>query len=303
MINYHHLFYFYTIVNKKSFTKAAEDLKIRQPSLSAQIKSLEEYLGYSLLDRNGKRTLPTPQGEVIFRFCSRIFEAGRDLENFIQNRPETQFRKLRIGVSEQIDSTFVADIFSKLVRIESSYPFSLRVLSGRKNELMEALKSQNLDLVLANSPGREDELLDLSEVNMPVGLFISVEKLKKLKLKKIQTPVKDLLNLKSLSLVMPTERLVLRHQTDTFLARIGSSYHLAFESDLLPVVARAVLEGIGAGFLPVPYMKEELSLGLVKMIGKEKHYWTQKLYLIGRKNLEHDQRVKDLARILTAEGD
>ena len=56
-INYHHLFYFKTIAEQGTVSKAAERLNIGQPTLSAQLKQFEESLGVSLFDRQHKKLL------------------------------------------------------------------------------------------------------------------------------------------------------------------------------------------------------------------------------------------------------
>ena len=55
---------FRTVVDKGSFSQAAEELEISQPAVSFQIRSLEERLGHRLLDRSGRRVTLTEAGEV-----------------------------------------------------------------------------------------------------------------------------------------------------------------------------------------------------------------------------------------------
>jgi len=63
---------FCRIVETRSFSKAAREVGLTQPTVSAHIKSLEEDLGIRLLDRMGKEALPTKEGEVLYRFAKRV---------------------------------------------------------------------------------------------------------------------------------------------------------------------------------------------------------------------------------------
>ena len=57
-LNYHHLFYFWTVARAGSIAKASQELRLAQPTISNQLKTLENNLGVKLLERQGRR-LPT----------------------------------------------------------------------------------------------------------------------------------------------------------------------------------------------------------------------------------------------------
>ena len=61
-LNYHHLFYFWTVVRTGSITKACEELRLAPPTVSAQLKSFEDQLGEKLLKRSGRNLVPTEIG-------------------------------------------------------------------------------------------------------------------------------------------------------------------------------------------------------------------------------------------------
>src|SRR5256714_10311146 len=63
---------FGAVVERKSFSQAAERLGVTQPAVSLQIRSLEERLGQRLLDRSGRRVEPTEAGLVLYRGAQRL---------------------------------------------------------------------------------------------------------------------------------------------------------------------------------------------------------------------------------------
>src|SRR3954465_2556391 len=63
---------FCAVVERKSFSQAAEQLGVTQPAVSLQIRSLEKRLGQQLLDRSGRRVEPTEAGRRLFRNAQRM---------------------------------------------------------------------------------------------------------------------------------------------------------------------------------------------------------------------------------------
>src|ERR1700722_8637860 len=97
-LNYHHLYYFWTVSRLGSITAAARELNLAQPTLSAQIAQLEGRCGRRLLVRGPWGARLTPEGETVLSHCRRIFEAGGPLEADIAARCYPPPRPLRIGV-------------------------------------------------------------------------------------------------------------------------------------------------------------------------------------------------------------
>jgi len=70
---------FCAVVERKSFSLAAERLGVTQPAVSLQIRSLEERLGQQLLDRSGRRVEPTEAGRRLYRGAQRLLAQERQL--------------------------------------------------------------------------------------------------------------------------------------------------------------------------------------------------------------------------------
>ena len=75
-LNYHHLYYFWTVARTGHLTRAAESLHISQSALSGQIRKLEESLGYDLFVREGRRLRLSEAGRVAFTYAEEIFRQG-----------------------------------------------------------------------------------------------------------------------------------------------------------------------------------------------------------------------------------
>jgi LysR family transcriptional activator of nhaA len=101
-LNYHHLRYFWTMAKEGSLARAAAQLHVSQPSISEQIRELEE----KLFQREGRNNRLTEAGQVVFRYADEIFALGRELMNAVKQRPGAREFRFYVGV---------VDSFPKLV--------------------------------------------------------------------------------------------------------------------------------------------------------------------------------------------
>src|SRR5919106_4370751 len=91
---------FCAVVERKSFSQAAELLGISQPAVSLQIRSLEERLGTQLLDRSGRRVEPTEAGARLYRGAQRLLALEEQvLEDVTANPVSEPSGRLELGAS------------------------------------------------------------------------------------------------------------------------------------------------------------------------------------------------------------
>ena len=75
-LNYHHLRYFWVAAKEGGLTRAAEKLRVSQPSICTQIQALERALGDKLLRRTPRGLALTEAGQKVFSFAEEIFALG-----------------------------------------------------------------------------------------------------------------------------------------------------------------------------------------------------------------------------------
>src|SRR5262249_34475822 len=102
-LNYHHLFYFWTVVREGGVSKASKVLRLAQPTVSGQIKALENAFGEKLFQRQGRSLVLTDVGQVVFRYADEIFSLGRELQDTLKGRPVSRPRRLVVGVSDSVE--------------------------------------------------------------------------------------------------------------------------------------------------------------------------------------------------------
>src|SRR5690349_7690288 len=99
-LNYHHLLYFWTVVKEGGVVAASKKLRLRQPTVTGQVRALEQALGEKLFERNGRKLALTDVGSFVFRYADEIFTLGRELQDGLQGLPTARPRKLIVGVAE-----------------------------------------------------------------------------------------------------------------------------------------------------------------------------------------------------------
>ncbi|AHZ86556.1 HTH-type transcriptional regulator GltC [Bdellovibrio bacteriovorus] len=144
MLNIHVLKSFIAVAELKSFTKAAKKVHLTQSTVSQQIKRLEEDLGCELLERAGKTATLTFEGEKMFRYAQRLCTLAEEAEQSLRLDPGHGF--VRVGVPEDIASSFIAPILSEFRKKHPKIQFS--VTGDLSRRLWLKYQDGELDIVL-----------------------------------------------------------------------------------------------------------------------------------------------------------
>jgi LysR family transcriptional regulator, transcriptional activator of nhaA len=298
MYNFNHLYYFYQTAKLGGINNAAKYLRISQPSLSSQLKVLESMLDKKLLEKKGRGVALTNDGERVYAYCKKMFSAAQEMNDSFRLKSDPGIQKIRIGVSEQIERPFIADILSPLLKDDKiAARSSFVVTSGKTTDLIESLRARNIDLALTNKPTYGEDITELAAVSMPVALMVSSENLRSLRIKfSRSTPIREFIQNVPWGLILPSESQKLRQETDIFFQELKVRKNVVFEADILSVIARAILDGAGFGFLPVPYAREEIKLNLVSTFGPKQGYWKHMIYLIARKQDSYDSTIDEIRK-------
>jgi LysR family transcriptional activator of nhaA len=149
-LNYHHLLYFYTVVKEGSVSRAAQALRLAQPTLSGQIRKLEEAFDEKLFARAGRRLVPTEMGRVVYRYAEEIFSLGRELTDTLRGRPTGRPGRLAIGVADVVPKL----ITHRLLEIGLALPEPVQIVchEGKPERLLADLSVHGYDLVITDSP-------------------------------------------------------------------------------------------------------------------------------------------------------
>jgi LysR family transcriptional activator of nhaA len=149
-LNYHHLLYFWTVAREGGISRAAEKLRLSQPTISAQIRLLEEALGQRLFQRQGRSLVMTDVGRVVFRYADEIFGIGRELMEMLRGRPSGRPLQLSIGVANAVPKLIAYRLLHPAVA--GAEPVYVVCREDNAEQLTTLLATHALDIVITDTP-------------------------------------------------------------------------------------------------------------------------------------------------------
>src|SRR5436190_15437355 len=109
-LNYHHLRYFWMVAREGGLRLAAERLNCSQPTISAQISTLEESLGEPLFQRSGRSLVMTAAGRRAFEVAEEIFSLGQELVEQVQRPDSARALRFHAGITDSVPKSVAWEI-------------------------------------------------------------------------------------------------------------------------------------------------------------------------------------------------
>ena len=168
-ISHAHLRSFHAVATHGSFTRAAEMLNITQPTLSGQVKELEERYGTKLFLRHGRRIELTDIGKSAFAITRQLFRHEEEVEQLLQAARALTSGQLRVGA----DSPYIATPL--LAQFQRLYPgIRISIQYGNSQQLMSWLQSRRCDVAfLPNIPPEDTHLYTITLAPGQLVAFVS----------------------------------------------------------------------------------------------------------------------------------
>jgi LysR family transcriptional activator of nhaA len=149
-LNYHHLLYFWVVAREGSITKATEVLNLTQPTISAQLHTLEESLGEKLFRKKGRGLALTDVGRVVLQYADEIFTLGQELKDTVKGRPSGRVPKLVVGIADVVPKLIAYRLVLPAFELEQGV--EIVCLEDSPNRLLASLALHELDLVISDAP-------------------------------------------------------------------------------------------------------------------------------------------------------
>ena len=146
----HQLRTFRAVAEQLSFSAAAHELSISQPSVSYQVKELEAVLGLPLIDRLGKRVRLTEAGEVLYEYARRTLTLLDEVALVMEQMRGIERGTLRVGASATVGIYVIPLALGAYKKVHPNLALSLEI--GSREMLQERLKRGVLDLAVLSLP-------------------------------------------------------------------------------------------------------------------------------------------------------
>src|SRR5918996_5901274 len=144
---------FCAVVERRSFSQAAERLGVSQPAVSLQIRSLEQRLGRQLLDRSGRRVEPTEAGQRLYRNAQRLLALEEQLLEDVSETAEGELRgRLELGASSGPGETVLPLLLCDFQREHPEVTIALSV--SDTHTVVELVARRELELGVVGAARR-----------------------------------------------------------------------------------------------------------------------------------------------------
>ena len=147
---------FKTVADVTSFSLAAQRLKLSQPSVSYQVKELEEALGLPLLDRLGKRVQLTEAGSLLYGYARRMLDTLDEATVAIEEMRGIQRGSLRVGASTTVGIYLLPAALGGFKKLHPGLVISLEI--GTRARVQELVRNNQLDLAVVGPASKDPEL-------------------------------------------------------------------------------------------------------------------------------------------------
>ena len=298
MYNYNHLYYFYVTAKAGGVTSASTHLRISQPSLSSQLKVLEQSLDLKLFQKAGRTIELTNSGTEVFGFCRQMFEFSEKMNELISKRVPSSTRKICIGVSEHVDRSFVAEVVSVfLKKYESEKRPKVTVVSATQAQLLEKLRFKEFDAVVTDTGMIDSNFVDLQKAEFPVVLTCSTNWKAPNQVKNLDAPAvfQQIIEDDEVQWIMPSPKFKFRGEIDKFFETNKLKKKIAFESDVMGSLLHAVTDEIGLAFFPLLYVNQFIRDKEMQLIGPKEGYWKYQVSLTCHSQNKDDQLVQQFS--------
>ena len=149
-LNYHHLRYFWTVAREGGLRRAAEKLRVSQPSMCTQIKLLEASLGEALFRQSGRSLALTEFGQLVYGYAEEIFTLGGEILRAAKQAPGGRSLRLHVGIVDSFPKLMSHEILRPV--FDHQPPVQLTCHEGKLADLVSQLNTHRIDVVLSDEP-------------------------------------------------------------------------------------------------------------------------------------------------------
>ncbi len=255
---------FRVVVDTMNFRRAADELHLTQPAVTAQIKSLEESLGIALFDRIGREIKLTPAGATLIKYVRQIEALINDAIAALAPFGGQEGIELSIGASHTVAVYLLPRLLPKLI---AEWPkLQIHVQGGSTNEILHALTTHQIGIGLIEAPAFRPDLKiesfgrdELTLIVRPDHRWAKKRMLRAAEL--IQEPI-----------LLRERGSGMRHFVEEYLERNGvlrQQLRTPIDMNSTEGIISAVEAGMGVGFVPCLSVEKSLTLGQVKAVPLE----------------------------------
>jgi len=141
---------FWTVARSGSIAAASKELRLAPPTISNQIRALEDNLGEELFSRSGRRLVLTDMGRIAMRYADEIFSLGREFTSTLKERPTGRPLRFCVGIVDVLPKLIAFRLLEPALRLK--IPLHLICREDRPDHLLADLILHDVYIVLSDAP-------------------------------------------------------------------------------------------------------------------------------------------------------
>jgi len=254
MLNPTHLRAFHAVATEGSFSRAARALNVGQPTLSAQVKALEETYGVRLFDRRGRGVVLTELGRALADVSTRIETLRDQAEALLSGAQNLARGTLAVGADSPRHAMELC------AGLKQRHPgLQVRISMGNRDGVLASLTDYRVDVALLSNVPVEDRLFALPYRRSPLAVVVRRDHPlaghKRLRLAQLL----------SHEIVVRERPSITREVFERAVAKAGLDFPAALEIETREAVREAVLAGLGASVVVTAEHEEHADLRLISL--------------------------------------
>ena len=253
-MNLNHLKAFYEVAKAKSFTLAAQQMHVSQPTLSTQVKAMEKRFAVPLIKRNKKAFELTAEGKVVFQHAEKIFSLTQALKKDLAN---FKVHDIIIGSTPYISDFVLPDILQTIQNQHGDV--KIQIYTGMSQEVLDKVVDYEYDLAVLGSLPYPDNIVSVPVLKAKL-LFISKEDMGERV---------SLQQLADYPIILPEEGSATRDYLIREFARRDLTLTTRIDCENLQAIQHMVQLGLGGAFFPLFNIQRGIQEGLFHMAETE----------------------------------
>jgi len=255
------------IASEGSIKAACEKLHLTQPTISGQLKTLEDFFGFKLFHRKHRKLELTYQGNFLYKKAERIFVLGDELVSSLSHcESQKHPQSIKIGITPSLSSPLVNQFILSLWKEQG---YLIHTLYGEICYLTQLMSQNEIDFILTNNPQSQP---NYKMINLGSQKLIGVGN------KKFQKYQENFpYSLHHLSYIGFPHQTHLQKEIQYYLELKGIKLHLIGLIDNIDLIKTAIIEGVGFSILPIDAIRTELDQGILFPLGEIQmilsHFW------------------------------
>jgi DNA-binding transcriptional LysR family regulator len=288
LVSLHQLSVFRAVARHQSFTRAAEELYISQPAVSAHVRELERLYGVELFEHVGRRVRLTEAGRLLAEYADRLLALVEESRRALDELKGLERGHLAVGASTIPGAYFLPEVLGRFQERHPGVEVALRIADT--HQVLGMLRRGEVDLAVVGESREEDGLRRQPYRSDELVLVVSPRH------RWARDGLTDVAELGAAAFVLREQGSSTRENAEALLRRVGVVPRVAMEWASTEAIKKAVQAGLGVSILSANAVELEVTQGLLALVRHPDLRCRRQFYLVSHE----DRRLSPAARAFAA---